>query len=169
MTKLYVDEISSSQFAICFNDASGVRQIHQEDFKPQVFGSAAEASAVLASLAAERAREDAAVPLSLTEAADFALGLRWKFATTYAKTAPHEYIVKKWLSPADQLLFERFVQTMKHNSVVGYFYGHKNDYLILNTHYYWYMGQYENRAINLINRTAVDHLVLESGVYQYKP
>ena len=31
------------------------------------------------------------------------------------------------------------------------------------------MGQYENRAINLINRTTVDHLVLVGGVYQYKP
>ena len=65
-------------------------------------------------------------------------------------------------------MFERFVQTMKHNSVVGYFYSHKNDYLILGDHYYWFMVQYENKAINLINRTTTDYLELKDGVYRYR-
>lgn len=65
------------------------------------------------------------------------------------KTAPHEYLVKKWLSKVERRDFERFVQTMNENSVVGYFYGHENNYFILGDHYYWYMDYPDNLAVSL--------------------
>ena len=113
-------------------------------------------------------REDNAQAFTLEEAQAFAESHKWKFATTYAKTAPHEYIVKKWLFEDDQLLYERFVQTMKSHSVIGYFYGHKNDYLILGDHCYWFMFCPDNMAVDLINRTTTDYLECRDGVYYYK-
>ena len=53
---------------------------------------------------------------------------------------------------------------------IGYFYGHKNNYLILGDHYYWYMGGCypENMAVDLINRTTTDYLEYRDGAYYYK-
>ena len=171
MSKIYVSEFEQDDvtlYGLFYDDHKGERHPHEEDWKHVTFESEDEANAKLAELAAERAREDAAVPLTLEEAKSFAESHQWKFASTYAQTAPHEYLVKRWLSEEDKLMFERFVQTMKHNSVVGYFYSHKNDYLILGDHYYWFMVQYENKAINLINRTTTDYLELKDGVYRYR-
>ena len=67
-----------------------------------------------------------------------------------------------------RLLFERLVQTINKYSVVGYFYGHKNNYLILDDHYYWHMDYPENLAVDLINRTTTDYLEYRDGVYYYK-
>ena len=95
---------------------------------------------------------------------------KWKFATTYAKTAPHEYLVKLWLNNEDQRLFERLVQTINKNAVIGYFFEHKNKYLILDNQYYWYMPCYpDNMAVDLINRTTTDYLEFRDGAYHYKP
>ncbi|MCR5235431.1 MAG: hypothetical protein K6E53_16235, partial [Lachnospiraceae bacterium] len=103
------------------------------------------------------------------EAKTFAESHKWKFATTYAKTAPHEYLVKRWLNETDQLLFERLVQTINEHAVTGYFYDHLNKYLILGDRYYWYMPIYpENMAVDLINRTTTDFLEYRDGAYYYK-
>lgn len=115
-------------------------------------------------------REKVVEPFSVEEAKQFAENHNWKFATTYAKTAPHEYLVKYWLSEEDKVLFERFIQLIRTDSVVGYFYGHKNNYLILNDHYYWYMDCYPNNmGVDLINRTTIDYLEFRNGAYYYKP
>ena len=143
--------------------------VYKEDWKPVLFETEEEAKQKLSMLETERTREDEAEPFTLDEAQKYAESHYWKFATTYAKTAPHEYCMKKWLAQEDQLLYERFVATMKKYSVVGYFYGHKNDYLILEDHYYWFMPVPENLAVDLINRTTTDYLEYRDGVYYYKP
>lgn len=143
-------------------------EIYHEDFKPVVFDTEEEAKAKLSAYEAEREREDKAIPFTLEEAEKYAESHYWKFASTYAKTAPHEYCIKKWLVDEDKLLYERFVATMKANSVVGYFYGHKNDYLILGKHYYWFMPLPDNLAVDLINRTTTDNLEYRDGAYYYK-
>lgn len=79
-----------------------------------------------------------------------------------------QHLMSVWLVKEDKLLFERFVATIKANSVVGYFYGHKNDYLILGDHYYWFMPEPENRAVGLINRTTTDYLEYRDEAYYYK-
>ena len=104
----------------------------------------------------------------MEEAKSFVKNHKWKFATAYAKTAPHEYIVKKWLSDEDRLFFEQLVQTTNKYSVVGYFYGHENNYLILDDNYYWYMDYPENLAVDLINRTTTDYLEYRDEAYYYK-
>ena len=172
MSTLYVlsvEENGEKKWGLFYDDEKG-RQNLTEDFKPLFFDSESEAKDRLAIIEGERQREDTAIPFSAEEARSFAEGEKWKFATTYAKTAPHEYIVKKWLSDEDQLLFERFVQTINKESVIGYFYGHKNNYLILGDHYYWYMPFYpDNVAVDLINRTTTDYLEYRDGAYYDKP
>ena len=152
-----------------YDDARGVRQAYTENWKPVCYGTRQEAEAKLAGLVEERRREDEAVPFGRQEAEEFTARLKWKSAVTYAETAPHEYLVKKWLPEPDRLLFERFVQTINKDSVVGYFYGHKNNYLTLGDHYYWYMSDCypENLAVDLINRTTTDYLEYRDGAYYY--
>ena len=171
MSKVFVSEFEENgrtRWGLFYEDRKGARQHLTESFKSLTFDTEAEAQKKLDGIEAERRSEDSAVPFSLEEAKAFAESHKWKFATTYAKKAPHEYLVKKWLSEEDRLLFERLVQTINENSVVGYFYGHKNDYLILGDHYYWYMDCPENLAVDLINRTTTDYLEYRDGAYYYK-
>lgn len=173
MTKVFVSEFEENgikKWGLFYEDNRGTRQHLTESFKQITFETENEAREKLGAIEAERRSEDSAVPFSLEEAKAFAESHKWKFATTYAKTAPHEYLVKKWLSDEDRLLFERLVQTIDKDSVVGYFYGHKNNYLILGDHYYWYMIDCypENLAVDLINRTTTDYLEYREGAYYYK-
>ncbi len=168
MSKLKVssiDENGITKFGLC-DDCSG--EVHHEDFKPVVFDTIEEAEARLRECENESAREKNAQPFSLEEAKKYAESHYWKFASTYAKTAPHEYCIKRWLVEEDQLLYERFVATMRAHSVIGYFHGHQNMYLILDGHYYWYMPGPDNVAVDLINRTTTDSLEYRDGAYHYK-
>ncbi len=173
MSKIHIEKIEDNgitKWGLFYTDTRGKLQHLTEDFKPLVFETESAAQARLRAMEAERRREDAAIPFSPEEARAFCESHSWKFATTYAKTAPHEYLVKKWLSEEDRHLFERLVQTIHTESVVGYFYGHKNNYLILGDHYYWYMKDFypENLAVDLINRTTTDYLEYRDGAYYYK-
>ena len=173
MFKVYVSSFEDNgikKWGLFYEDKKGNTQHLTENFKHLTFETEAEAKAKLDAIESERRSEDAAESFSLEEAKTFAESHQWKFATTYVKTAPHEYLVKKWLSVEDRLLFERFVQTINKDSVVGYFYGHKNNYLILGDHYYWYMAECypENLAVDLINRTTTNYLEYRDGAYYYK-
>lgn len=172
MSLLYIlqfkDDNGAEKFGLFYDDKYGNRCAHEENWKRVVFDSEEEARNKLEQIFEERKREDEAAAFSLEEAKTFVESHRWKFATTYAKTAPHEYLVKLWLSEDDKREYERFVATMKKNSVVGYFYGHKNDYFILGDHYYWFMGQHDNMAVDLINRTTINYLEYRNGEYYYK-
>ena len=167
MTKLVIsthDDNGSVRYGLFYGEDGDV---YKEDWKPVLFDTEEEAKQKLSMLEAERKREDEAKPFSLEEAQKYAESHYWKFASTYAKTAPHEYCMKRWLASEDQLLYERFVATIRKHSVVGYFYGHKNDYLILGDHYYWFMSVPDNLAVDLINRTTTDYLEFRNGAYYY--
>lgn len=173
MSKLYIlkfddNESVDSRWGLFYDDVKGEHHL-TEDFKPLIFNTAAEAREKLSSMEAERRSEDSATAFTIDEAKAFAESQKWRFAKTYAKSAPHEYLIKKWLPAEERLLFERLVQTINTRSVVGYFYGHKNNYLILGDHYYWYMPFYpDNMAVDLINRTTTDYLEYRDGTYYYK-
>lgn len=172
MSKLYVlsyEENKITKWGLFYDDEQGQHHL-TENFKLLIFNTKDEAEARLVEYEIERRSENMAVAFSIEEAKNFAESHRWKFASTYAKTAPHEYLIKKWLSEEDRLQFERLVQTINKESVIGYFYGHKNNYLILGNYYYWYMPCYpENMAVDLINRTTIDFLEYRDGTYYYKP
>ena len=162
------DDNGSEKYALCY-DKNNPSCVLTENWKPLLFESEDEAKARLLCIENEKKRESNAIPFSIEDAKRYAESHYWKFATTYAKTAPHEYMVKKWLVEEDQALYERFVATMRAHSVIGYFYGHENKYLILGDHYYWFMPTPENMAIDLINRTTTDYLEFRDGAYYYKP
>lgn len=173
MFKVYVsacEDNGITKWGLFYEDKKDHKQHLTEDFKPLIFDTESEAKTKLDAIEAERRSEDSAEAFSVEEAKTFVENRKWKFATTYAKTAPHEYLVKKWLSEDERRLFERLVQTINKESVVGYFYGHKNNYLILGDYYYWYMVDCypENLAVDLINRTTTDYLEFRDGAYHYK-
>ena len=172
MLDLYIseyDENGEKHWGLFYCTDKGEKKALYEDFTQVVFETIGEAQAKLDTLTAERQRENAAVAFSFDEAKAFVEGHKWKFATTYAKTAPHEYLVKRWLSEEDKKQFERLVQSINNNYVIGYFYGHENKYLILGEYYYWYMPCYpDNMAVDLINRTITDYLEYRDGAYYYK-
>lgn len=172
MNNIYIssfDEEGTTKWGLFFDDLRGNRQKHTENFKRLAYSSEAEAKEKLGAIERERVREDRAASFSLEEAKAFAGRFKWKYATTYAKTAPHEYLVKSWLSEDDKLLYERFVKTIKEKAVVGFFYEHKNNYLILGDYYYWFMYTPDNMAVDLINRTTTNYLEYLDGAYHYKP
>ena len=170
MSRLYIhrtDGDDAGAYALVYDDARGVRQAYTENWKPVCYGTRQEAEAKLAGLVEERRREDEAVPFGRQEAEEFTARLKWRSAVTYAETAPHEYLVKAWLSGEDKRDYERLVAAMKAYSVTGFFYGHENRYYILGDHYYWFMGQHDNAAVDLINRTTTDYLEFRDGAYHY--
>ncbi len=163
------DENGIIKYGLFISDG-GVLEPYKEDWKPVVYDIEDEAVAKLKSLEAEKEREDSAVSFSFEDAEKYVESHKWKYASTYAKTAPHEYLVKRWLSDDEKSGFERLVQTINEKYVVGYFYGHKNRYLILGDKYYWYMDCYpDNMAVDLINRAEIDYLEFRDGCYFYKP
>lgn len=172
MSKVFVSEYVENgitKWGLFYEDSKGVMQHLTEGFKPLAFDTENEAREKLDSIEAERRSEDSAIPFSTMDAKTFAESHKWKFATTYAKTAPHEYLVKKWLPDENQRRFERLVQAINKDFVIGYFYGHENKYLILGDYYYWYMPCYpDNMAVDLINRTTTDYLEFRDGAYYYK-
>lgn len=172
MSRLYVSSIEENytkKWGLFYEDEKGVHHL-KEDFIPIVFDTEDQAESKLSELEAERNSEDFAHPFSKVDAQAFAESHKWKFATTYAKTAPHEYLIKKWLPDEDRKQFERLVQAINKDYVIGYFYGHENKYLILGDYYYWYMPCYpDNMAVDLINRTTTDYLEYRDGAYYYKP
>ncbi len=171
MTSIYISSFydnKGKKWGLFYEDAKGIHQL-SEDFKSVVYDTEEQAVAKLKTMEAERLSEDSAIPFSFEEAKAFAESHKWKFATTYAKTAPHEYLIKKWLPDEDRKQFERLVQAINKDFVIGYFYGHENKYLILGDHYYWYMPCYhDNMDVDLINRTTTDYLEYRDGAYYYK-
>lgn len=173
MTDLYITEFEdkgNGYWGLFYGNEKGEKTALYEDFKQVIFRTRGEAQAKLDAISAERQSEDNAVAFSFDEAKTFAENHKWKYASTYAKTAPHEYLVKKWLPEEDRKQFERLVQAINKDYVIGYFYGHENKYLILGDYYYWYMPCYpDNMAVDLINRTTTDYLEFRDGAYYYKP
>ena len=172
MKDLYISEFEQNgekRWGLFYGNDKGEDVALFEDFKQVFFETREEALAKLDTMIAERKSEDSAEAFSFDEAKAFADNHKWKFATTYAKTAPHEYLVKKWLPEEDRKQFERLVQAINRDYVIGYFYGHENKYLILGEYYYWYMPCYpDNMAVDLINRTTTDNLEFRDGAYYYK-
>ena len=73
-------------------------------------------------------------------------GERWAFAKTYAKSNPHEYIVREKCSNVD--FFDTLCEYIKSNGHVEYFFSHRGIYLTLGDYTYWQMGDVINRRWN---------------------
>jgi hypothetical protein len=74
---------------------------------------------------------------------------RWKFASTYAKVAPHEYTVREWTysEPA----FEEFVMFIRKHGYKERFWRKEFTYFEIDGWHYWTMGNPLNET-TVINR-----------------
>ena len=81
---------------------------------------------------------------------NFIEGRFWKFARTYAKTAPHSYTVRDWvLDPEDD--FSTMVRLIREHGRAERFYSKTYYYLYLDGQKYWTMGK-PVETTTLINR-----------------
>jgi hypothetical protein len=67
----------------------------------------------------------------------------WTFAKTYAKTWPHEYIVRERV---DQRLFDELAEHIDKNGYESHFYQTKQIYFDFDGRTYWHMGNIVNRC-----------------------
>ncbi len=74
--------------------------------------------------------------------------LNWIFAKTYAKTWPHEYIVREEM---DETLFIQLVEHIRHYGYRGKFYSKSITYFDYLNRVYWTMGAPVKETI-IINR-----------------
>jgi hypothetical protein len=82
----------------------------------------------------------------------------WIFAKTYAKTWPHEYIVRETV---DEYLFLELVKYIKLHGYVGKFYN--QDYIYFDDHkkVYWTMGA-------SIEETTIINRCSKEQTYEYR-
>ena len=70
---------------------------------------------------------------------------KWIFAKTYAKTAPHEYIVRDHLNKKNQQLFDSFAEFIGNNGYRKKYYSKYFTYLNIDDKKYWVMENIINR------------------------
>jgi len=90
--------------------------------------------------------------VDLSRARAFIAGNAWIFAKTYAKTAPHEYVVKTKL-PSDEMKqeFEWMVVLIREHGYEAEFWGKVHTYLDIDGKKYWTMGEPLEETI-ILNR-----------------
>ena len=79
----------------------------------------------------------------------------WTFAKTYAKSAPHYWIVRNRAIGTDEefMWAAHFIQ--RHGALM-HFYGHPNRYLYLEGWWYWVMKDSDDDPTMIINRCWAD-------------
>lgn len=81
------------------------------------------------------------------EIKNFVVENHWVFAKTYAKTLPHEYVVRKNVKSH----FNEFVSDIRNKGFKAYFLEKEYIYLKFEYYFYWTMGNPVNETI-IINR-----------------
>lgn len=90
----------------------------------------------------------------------------WIFAKTYAKTAPHEYVLRNMYSKPE---FDRMVKIIRHYGFMArYDNCEPTIYFIDGDYYYWTMGAPVKKTI-VINRALLADVTLENGQWIRKP
>ena len=101
--------------------------------------------------------EEQTIPRPFSEELrDFIAREKWTFAKTYAKTWPHEYIVRERV---DEDLFVQLVRHIREHGYEGRFYSQKNMYFDCDGMAYWTMGE-------PISETTIINRCPEEGTYE---
>lgn len=88
---------------------------------------------------------------NLSRIKNFIDSAEWTFAKTYAKTAPHEYIVKNRLPREKWTDFECLTKSIFNEGTDKFFYQTPVRYLIIDNKRYWVMDK-TVKTTTLINR-----------------
>lgn len=83
----------------------------------------------------------------------------WIFAKTYAKKAPHEYIVRDNITGTDEE-FMAVVNYIQENGITMYFWNHSNKYIFLDGRQYWVMRDNEDDPTTILNRCNLEEYIL---------
>lgn len=92
--------------------------------------------------------------------------VKWRFAKTYAETAPHEYTVRSW-APWKEDQFEHFVEFIRKHGVEEKFYSSTFTYWYHGPHKYWTMGNPVNET-TVINRCLVSDYYPGTNIYRFR-
>ena len=99
---------------------------------------------------------------------EFVNSFDWIFAKTYAKKAPHEYIVKTNISDSDLLRkFDEVVTYIREVGFDAYYFKRRGKYYILGDYYYWTMGAPVNET-TILNRAKLSDYKLINGQWWWK-
>jgi len=82
---------------------------------------------------------------------------KWTFAKTYAKTSPHEYVVRHELPAEDQEIFYDFVTFIRENGWTQMYKGKPYLCFTIDDNYYWTQGA-PLPATYILNRARTDQL-----------
>ena len=95
----------------------------------------------------------------------------WIFAKTYAKKAPHEYVVRNNIIGNDEE-FMSVVSYIQENGITIYFRNHSNKYIFLDGRQYWVMRDSEDDPTTILNRCNLEEYRLSiewnGGVFSKK-
>lgn len=89
---------------------------------------------------------------------EFVNGQKWTFSKTYAKTSPHEYIVRKDVTD-EYGTFDEAVMFIRENGFPMHFFRKAFIYYHLNGKLYWTMGEPLENTI-IINRCSTDDCII---------
>lgn len=97
----------------------------------------------------------------------FVRNQKWRWAKTYADSAPHYYIVKDKLEEPWQSQFSSMVTAIREYGFDAMFYSSTNRYLIVDDWYYWTMGAPVNET-DIINKARLFDYVLWRKCWYYR-
>ena len=80
--------------------------------------------------------------------------VEWRFAKTYAKTAPHEYTIRRWRKDLNGE-FDFFIDLIRQKGYDGRFWGVAYRYLEFEEYKYWFCAD-EDGTVSIINREPLD-------------
>ncbi len=83
----------------------------------------------------------------------------WIFAKTYAKKAPHEYVVRNNIIGTDEE-FMAVVDHIRNNGITMYFWDRPNKYIFLEGRQYWVMQDSDDDPTMILNRCNLDEYKL---------
>ncbi|NLH77855.1 MAG: hypothetical protein GX465_12535 [Acidobacteria bacterium] len=101
------------------------------------------------------------------ELREFVSEFKWTFAKTYAKTAPHEYIVLDKVGIEHKAEFAAVARFIREAGFEAYYYRRKGYYFILDDNYYWTMDE-KIEDTDLINRARLSDYELVDNAWRWK-
>lgn len=170
MSSLFIAKLDSlpiDAYGLFYNDETGVRKAYKENFQPLVFDTHKKAYDKLESLISERYVEDDAVPYTMEEVEEFIKRRHWRFATTCAKTDPHDYVLKQDVPISYKDEFYRLIATIRSNAVTLHKNGHEEQVMICGDYFYWFERQMDKVAADIIKRGKLGYLELRDETYFY--
>ena len=83
----------------------------------------------------------------------------WIFAKTYAKKAPHEYVVRNNIQGTDEE-FMAVVNYIQENGITMYYWNHPNKYIFIDGRQYWVTRDSVDDPTTILNRCNLEEYTL---------